>query len=117
MVRISDCRMSGTAFGTVVLHVCPESIVGGPLGLVSTGDHIQLDVPNRQLNVLLSDEELRGRRAEQEVRALPVERGYVWLYRHHVLQALQYSLPHPNVTMPVQLVKPMTKRVSENTSI
>src|SRR5207249_5937803 len=63
MVRISDARMSGTAGGTVVLHVCPEAAVGGPLALVRDGDIIELDVPGRRLNVQLADDEVRRRRA------------------------------------------------------
>jgi len=86
MVRISDARMSGTAFGTVVLHVSPESAAGGPLGLVRSGDRIELSVDRRQLNLLVDDRELARRRAE----ARPVEkppRGYERLYLDHVQQA------------------------------
>jgi dihydroxy-acid dehydratase len=61
MIRISDARMSGTAFGTIVLHVAPESAVGGPLALVRTGDRITLDVPNRKLELLISADELDRR--------------------------------------------------------
>src|SRR5262249_19809189 len=64
IVRISDARMSGTAQGTVILHVCPESSVGGPLALVRDGDIIELDVANRTLNIRLSDQELARRRAD-----------------------------------------------------
>ena len=64
MVRISDARMSGTAYGTVVLHVCPEAAVGGPLALVREGDFIELDVEARRLHLDVSDEELARRRAE-----------------------------------------------------
>jgi dihydroxy-acid dehydratase len=86
MVRISDCRMSGTAFGTVILHVAPEAAVGGPLALVRTGDRILLDVEQRKLELLVSDEELAGRKAEW--RPLPIsERGYTRLYQQHVTQA------------------------------
>ena len=63
MVRISDARMSGTAYGTVVLHVSPESTAGGPLAFVENGDEIELDVPNRKLNLLISPEELAKRKA------------------------------------------------------
>ena len=62
MVRMSDARMSGTAFGTIVLHIAPESAVGGPLALVKTGDRIKLDVANRKLELLVSDAELEKRR-------------------------------------------------------
>src|SRR4029077_4360690 len=72
MVRISDARMSGTAFGTVILHVSPESAVGGPLGLVRTGDKIRLSVKERRLEVLLSESELDGRRQQRKApRAAP----------------------------------------------
>src|SRR5689334_11132296 len=63
MVRVSDARMSGTAFGTVVLHVAPESAVGGPLALVRNGDRIRLDVPERRIELLVSDAELAARAA------------------------------------------------------
>jgi dihydroxy-acid dehydratase len=87
MVRISDARMSGTSFGTVVLHVCPEAAVGGPLALVRTGDLIELDVPQRRLNVLLPDDELSRRRAEWQPPAPHFRRGYGKLFLDHVLQA------------------------------
>ncbi|MRG84912.1 IlvD/Edd family dehydratase [Salinibacillus xinjiangensis] len=87
MVRISDCRMSGTAFGTVVLHVAPEAAVGGPLALVETGDMIELDVEARKLALDISDTELNQRKANlKSVRPL-AERGYTRLYQQHVLQA------------------------------
>jgi dihydroxy-acid dehydratase len=89
MVRISDARMSGTAFGTIVLHASPEAAVGGPLGLVETGDRIRLDVPARRLDLLVSEEDLARRRASFTPPPPPpgAERGYGWLYRQHVLQA------------------------------
>ncbi len=87
MVRISDARMSGTGFGTVVLHVAPEAEVGGPLALVRTGDWIALDVPGRSLTLEVSDEELAGRRAGWVPRQSPHRRGYAQLYVDHVLQA------------------------------
>jgi dihydroxy-acid dehydratase len=83
MVRISDARMSGTAFGTVVLHISPESAVGGPLGLVRNGDRIRLSVSEQRIDVLLSDEELAARRGAG-TRAVP-ERGYARLYAQSVL--------------------------------
>src|SRR5205085_9882369 len=83
MVRISDARMSGTAAGTVVLHVCPEAAVGGPLALVRDGDVIELDVPGRALNVLLPDEELARRRAAWAAPAPAFTRGYGKLYIDH----------------------------------
>lgn len=87
MVRISDGRMSGTGFGTVVLHVSPESADGGNLGLVQNGDWISLDVHNRTLNLEVSDEELAIRRANWEPIDLGINRGYVSLYIKHVEQA------------------------------
>jgi dihydroxy-acid dehydratase len=87
MVRISDARMSGTSYGTVVLHVAPESAVGGPLALVQDGDEIELDVPNRKLTLRVSDEELAKRRAAWKPRAPHYERGYGRLFLDHVLQA------------------------------
>jgi dihydroxy-acid dehydratase len=87
MLRISDARMSGTAFGTVVLHVSPETSVGGPLGLVETGDEIVLDADARTLNLMVSDEELARRAALRPAEAYDTTRGYVALHRRHVLQA------------------------------
>ncbi len=87
MVRISDARMSGTGFGTVVLHVAPEAAVGGPLALVRDGDEIELDVPNRRLTLCVDEAELAARRAAWTPPAEPASRGYTWLYRRHVLQA------------------------------
>ena len=87
MVRISDGRMSGTAFGTVVLHVSPESAVGGTLALVEDGDMIELDVPNRTLNLEVSDEELEQRREQWTPPEPKAQRGYVKLYLDHVEQA------------------------------
>ncbi|HEY8477314.1 MAG TPA: IlvD/Edd family dehydratase [Chloroflexota bacterium] len=89
MVRISDARMSGTAFGTVVLHVAPEAAVGGPLALVRDGDWIDLDVANRRLDLLVGEEELARRRAEWRPPTPPYRRGYRRLYVDHVLQAPQ----------------------------
>src|SRR4249919_1421986 len=86
MVRISDARMSGTAYGTVVLHVAPESAAGGPLALVQTGDVIELDVPARRLHLDVSDAELEKRRADW-VAPEPPKRGYYKLYVEHVQQA------------------------------
>ena len=87
MVRISDARMSGTAYGTVVLHVAPEAATGGPLALVKTGDLIELDVPARRLSLLVDDEELARRRAAWQPPAPITARGYVKLYCEHVTQA------------------------------
>mgnify|MGYP003115505005 CR=1 FL=1 len=87
MVRISDARMSGTAFGTVVLHAAPESTVGGPLALVRTGDSITLDVPARSLTLHVDDAELERRRAEWQAPPPIAERGWYRLYIDHVTQA------------------------------
>jgi L-arabonate dehydrase len=88
MVRISDGRMSGTAYGTVVLHVAPEAAVGGPLALVQTGDMIELDVPKRRLHLEVSDEELARRKGAWKVPEPPA-RGWYRLFHDHVLQADQ----------------------------
>ncbi|MDA0313716.1 MAG: dihydroxy-acid dehydratase [Bacteroidetes bacterium] len=87
MVRISDGRMSGTGFGTVVLHVSPESAIGGPLALVKNGDLISLNVPKRSLNLLISEEELANRQAAFRPSPLPYYRGYVNLFLDKVNQA------------------------------
>ncbi|SFO02080.1 dihydroxyacid dehydratase [Algoriphagus ornithinivorans] len=87
MVRISDGRMSGTGYGTVVLHVSPESAIGGPLALVQTGDWIELNVPARSLNLLISEEEFENRRKNFQPTQLPYERGYVNLFLDKVNQA------------------------------
>jgi dihydroxy-acid dehydratase len=87
MVRISDARMSGTAYGTVVLHVCPEAAVGGPLALVRDGDIVELDVPGRSLTVEVSDEELAERRAAWRAPQPAMKGGYQGLYIEHVQQA------------------------------
>jgi L-arabonate dehydrase len=87
MVRISDARMSGTAYGTVVLHVCPEAAVGGTLALVRDGDIVELDVPGRTLNLRISDDELRQRRARWRPPEPATRGGYQGLYLEHVLQA------------------------------
>ena len=87
MVRISDGRMSGTAFGTVVLHISPESSVGGVLGLVQSGDYIVLDVPNRKLHLEVDTEELKNRKARWSPAKPTTDRGYVSLYTKTVQQA------------------------------
>jgi dihydroxy-acid dehydratase len=89
MVRISDARMSGTGFGTVVLHITPESAAGGPLAFVEDGDPIVLDVPNRTLDLDIQPEEFERRRDRHSGRARPYRRGYGALYLEHVLQADQ----------------------------
>jgi dihydroxy-acid dehydratase len=87
MVRISDARMSGTSYGTCVLHVAPESHIGGPLALVRTGDLIELDVPARTLTLKVTDEELEKRRADWQQPPAKYGRGYGALYLQHITQA------------------------------
>ena len=87
MVRISDARMSGTSFGTVVLHVAPESAVGGPLALAQTGDEIELDAHGRKLTLLVEEREMARRRASFVPPAPKYERGYGRMFLEHVTQA------------------------------
>jgi dihydroxy-acid dehydratase len=89
MVRISDARMSGTAFGTIVLHITPESAVGGPLALVKNGDMIRLDVAKRSIDLLVDAAELDKRRAALPPVATPewAARGYAYLFSKTILQA------------------------------
>jgi dihydroxy-acid dehydratase len=89
MVRISDARMSGTAFGTIVLHITPESAAGGPLALVQTGDRIRLDVPKRSIELLVDGAELARRAALVSAPSAHEgsDRGYSWLFQKHVTQA------------------------------
>jgi dihydroxy-acid dehydratase len=87
MVRISDARMSGTAYGTAVLHVCPEAAAGGPLALVADGDIVELDVPTRRLHLDVTDEELARRRARWRAPDPGWRGGYRQLYVDHVMQA------------------------------
>ncbi len=87
MVRVSDARMSGTAYGTVVLHTAPEAAAGGPLALVRNGDLIELDVAKRRLHLHVSDDELARRRAKWKAPTPHSERGWVKLYCDTVMQA------------------------------
>jgi dihydroxy-acid dehydratase len=87
MVRMSDARMSGTAYGTIVLHISPESAVGGPLALVRNGDRIKLSVKERKLDLQVPDGELQKRKAVWKAPVVPAARGYAKLYMDHVLQA------------------------------
>lgn len=87
MVRISDARMSGTAYGTVVLHISPEAAAGGVLALVQDGDQIELDVEERRLHLDVEDQELSRRRSEWKPPPPPSDRGYYRLYYEHVMQA------------------------------
>ncbi|MCB1225787.1 MAG: dihydroxy-acid dehydratase [Verrucomicrobiales bacterium] len=107
MVRLSDCRMSGTSYGACALHLAPESAIGGPLALVENGDLIELDVANRRLHLHVSEEELDRRRAAWSPAPIRYHRGYPKLYVEHVTQAnegadfdfLQYgpALPEPEI--------------------
>jgi dihydroxy-acid dehydratase len=87
VVRISDARMSGTSFGTVALHIAPESAIGGPLAAVQTGDLIELDVPNRSLSLLVQADQIEKRLAERKIAPAHFERGYGRLFIENVLQA------------------------------
>jgi dihydroxy-acid dehydratase len=87
MVRISDARMSGTAYGTIVLHVSPEAAVGGPLALVKNGDRIKLSVQERKIDLMIADSEIQKRKAAWKPPVAPPARGYAKLYMDHVLQA------------------------------
>ncbi|AYM14737.1 MULTISPECIES: L-arabinonate dehydratase [Agrobacterium] len=104
MVRISDARMSGTSYGACILHVSPESFIGGPLALIRTGDLITVDVPARTLEALVSEEEMAARREQWNPPAPRYERGYGWMFSRHIQQAdkgcdfdfLQTSYGRPN---------------------
>jgi dihydroxy-acid dehydratase len=87
MLRISDARMSGTSYGACVLHVSPEAYVGGPLALLQTGDMVRLDLPNRRLDMLVSDAELARRRADWVTPVPRYGRGYGYIFQQHVTQA------------------------------
>jgi dihydroxy-acid dehydratase len=89
MLRLSDARMSGTSYGACILHAAPEAHVGGPLALVRTGDRIRVDVPNRSIDMLVSDDELARRRAAWTPPAEKYGRGYGWMYAQHIQQADQ----------------------------
>jgi dihydroxy-acid dehydratase len=87
MVRLSDARMSGTSFGACVLHVAPESYVGGPLALLRTGDIVRLDVPGRRLDMLVDDDEIARRRAAWTPPPPRFHRGWGWMFTNHIQQA------------------------------
>src|SRR5262249_47728998 len=88
-VRLSDARMSGTSYGACVLHVAPESFIGGPLAFVRNGDLIELDVDKRELNLKISPEEVQRRKSGWTAPARKFERGYGTLFSRHVKQADQ----------------------------
>ena len=87
MLRLSDARMSGTSYGACVLHVAPEAFVGGPLALLATGDIVRCDVPNRRIDMLVTESEIADRRANWTPPAPRFERGYGWAFSRHVGQA------------------------------
>jgi len=87
MIRISDARMSGTSYGACILHVAPESYIGGPLALVKTGDTISIDVEARSITLNVSDTEMAARRAALKPPAPRYERGYGWMFSRHIKQA------------------------------
>ena len=87
MLRLSDARMSGTSYGACILHVSPESYVGGPLALVQTGDQITVDVPARRIHLEVSEAELARRQAAWQAPAKRFERGYGWMFSQHIMQA------------------------------
>jgi dihydroxy-acid dehydratase len=89
MVRISDARMSGTSYGACILHVSPESYVGGPLALVQTGDYVSVDIPNRSINLDISEKEMAARKAAWQPPKPHYERGYGWMFSRHIEQADQ----------------------------
>ena len=87
MLRLSDARMSGTSYGACVLHVAPESYIGGPLALLRTGDIVSLDVEARSIRMEVSEEELGRRRAAWTPPERRFERGYGWMFSQHIQQA------------------------------
>jgi dihydroxy-acid dehydratase len=87
MIRISDARMSGTSYGACILHVAPESYVGGPLALVRTGDSIAIDVPQRSIMLNVTPAEMAKRRAQWKPPPPRYERGYGWMFSRHIKQA------------------------------
>jgi dihydroxyacid dehydratase/phosphogluconate dehydratase len=87
MLRLSDARMSGTSYGACVLHVAPESFVGGPLALLKTGDIVSIDVDTRSISMNVTDAELAARRAAWQPPEARFERGYGWMFTKHIQQA------------------------------
>ena len=112
MVRVTDARMSGTSFGTVFLHVAPESAVGGPLGLVETGDVVSVDAEAGTIALEISDDEW-ARRAARPAPPLPTGRGYVSFYAAHVQQApdgCDFDFLAGTPGRPPRLVEPVVGR-------
>ena len=113
MVRISDSRMSGTSYGTVILHVCPEAAIAGPLSIVQNGDRIRLNVVERKLEVVLSETEIANRLSRFSPLANSHLRGYPRLYIDHVLQADQgcdFDFLRPKNAAELQFVAPIVGR-------
>jgi dihydroxyacid dehydratase/phosphogluconate dehydratase len=113
LVRISDARMSGTSYGTVILHVCPEAAAGGALAIVQTGDQIRLDVPRRSLELLVPDSEIQQRLVSLRAPASDHLRGYPRLYVDHVLQADQgcdFDFLRPKNAEELRFVPPVVGR-------
>jgi dihydroxy-acid dehydratase len=113
MVRISDARMSGASYGTVVLHACPEAAANGPLAIARTGDEICLDVPRRSLNLLVPDSEIKARLQRLETPQSQHLRGYPRLYIDHVLQADQgcdFDFLRPKGPEEIRFVLPVVGR-------
>jgi dihydroxy-acid dehydratase len=113
MVRISDARMSGTGYGTVVLHACPEAAANGPLAIVQTGDEICLDVPRRSLHLVVADAEIEARLERLGTPRSPHLRGYPRLYIDHVLQADQgcdFDFLRPKTPEELRFVPPVVGR-------
>lgn len=113
MVRISDARMSGTSYGTVILHSCPEAAAGGPISVVRSGDLIRLDVSQRRLDVLISADDLAGRLARQSPHQSPHLRGYPRLYIDHVLQCdegCDFDFLRPKNAAELKFVPPIVGR-------
>ena len=113
MVRISDSRMSGTSYGTVVLHVAPEAAARGPLAIVRTGDRICLNVPERKLDLLLSEQEISRRLNDWHLPPAKHLRGYPRLYIDHVLQADQgcdFDFLRPENEAELKFVQPVVGR-------
>lgn len=113
MVRISDARMSGTSYGTVILHVAPEAAVGGPLCIVKNNDLIKLDIPNRKLDICISQEEMQQRMALMKPATSVHARGYPKLYQTEVLQANEgcdFKMLRPGNNNDLEFIEPMIGR-------
>ena len=112
MVRISDGRMSGTSFGTVILHVAPEAAAGGPLAIVRSGDLIELNIPERTISLVLDEKEIDARLEQWKAPESPYVRGYPYLYQKEVLQAdegCDFAFLRPGKAKP-GLIEPVVGR-------